>query len=243
MVKPLPSAVRDAAAKRRPALCLLLPLALAACARLPVPPAPAVPSAPSIPPPAPSAPAASSAAPARCSIVLYGDSILHGGYAFSERLPLPPAELLKRQRPRYAVVDLSVNGETAQARAARFAQDVQERGASRFVVIAHGLNDATLALALEKALAAMVETAQAEGRIVILTGLSRQRVPVPRRDAYDATIRRVAERTGAAFADWGAASFRSQDMADVLHPAQPYAERLVGRIVHVLDAHAPECRS
>jgi lysophospholipase L1-like esterase len=174
-----------------------------------------------------------------CSVVLYGDSILHGGYDGTKRLDEPPAAVLKRTRPRFTVEDVTVNGETANFRAAGFAA---ERRGARFVVIAHGINDAAQSLPLEAPLRAMVNTARGEGRVVILTGLSHQRLAIPGRDRYDAVIRKVARDTGVAFADWGSVEYRAADMADLIHPARPYSERLVKRIADVLDALAPECR-
>lgn len=222
--------------EHRRAWALMFPLLISGCAGIVPPPrAPAAATAPI------SADISRDTSP-KCSIVLYGDSILHGGYAGSKRLVQPPADRLRYLRPRYKVLDLSVNAETARARSARFTQDAQERRDARFVVIAHGINDAAQALPLAEAMTGMVRTAQAEGSTVILTGLSRQPVSVPLRNAYDTVIREVAVRTGAVFADWGAASFDPSQMADVLHPAQPYADRLVERIVAVLDTHAPECR-
>lgn len=173
-----------------------------------------------------------------CSIELYGDSILHGGYLGDRRLKEPPADALRRLRPRYRVVDRTVNGETASARSASFAS---EERSGRIVVIAHGLNDAMLGLPLETALRAMVARARAEGRHVVLTGLSRTLVGADVRDRGDATVRRVARDLAVPFADWGRVPVRPAEMADILHPDQAYSARLVEHLVRVLDAVAPEC--
>ncbi|WP_057607283.1 SGNH/GDSL hydrolase family protein, partial [Variovorax paradoxus] len=239
---------REASRAPRSVIAFLCIGMLAACGllkpdtpRAPVPPPPTAtaPAAPAAPVAAAAAPPAATAAASHCSVVLYGDSILHGGYGGNLRLAEPPAAALKRLRPRYTVDDRSANGETATARAAGFAN---EKRAARFVVIAHGLNDAALSLPVEAPLRSMIATAVREGRVVIVTGLSRQRIPVPGRDQYDAAIRKVALETGAGFADWGAEEFRAAEMADILHPAGAYSQRLSMRIVQTLDRLAPDCR-
>lgn len=173
-----------------------------------------------------------------CSVELYGDSILHGGYLGDLRLQEPPAEALRRLRPRYRVIDRSVNGETASARSASFASEARS---GRIVVIEHGLNDAMQGLPLEASLRAMVTKARAEGRHVVLTGLSRTLVGADVRLLGDATVRRVARDLAVPFADWGSVPVHPTEMADILHPAQAYSARLVEHLVRVLDTVAPEC--
>lgn len=173
-----------------------------------------------------------------CSVELYGDSILHGGYLGDRRLQEPPADALRRLRPRYRVVDRTVNGETASARSASFAS---EERVGRIVVIEHGLNDAMQGLPLESALRAMVAKARAEGRHVVLTGLSRTLTGAEVRAQGDAAVRRVARDMAVPFADWGSVPVRAAEMADILHPAQAYSGRLVEHLVKVLDTVAPEC--
>ncbi|SOE06178.1 GDSL-like Lipase/Acylhydrolase family protein [Variovorax sp. YR752] len=173
-----------------------------------------------------------------CSVDLYGDSILHGGYGGSFRLEEPPSTTLHRLRPRYQVTDHTVNGETATARAKVFER---ESRTGHFVVIAHGINDAAQNLPLEPALRAMIAVSRREGREVILTGLSRQLVPVPGRTYSDGAIRRVAADLRVPFADWDTVEYSRAEMADILHPAKSYSDRLVRRIVNVLDSLAPEC--
>lgn len=173
-----------------------------------------------------------------CSVVLYGDSILHGGYGGSMRLEEPPGQTLRRLRPVYTVDDLTVNGETATERSRSFDK---ERRTARFVVIEHGINDVARGLELEAALRRMIAISREEGREVVLTGLSRQPLSVPGRTEGDATIRRLAKELHVEYADWGAVQFARNEMADVLHPAKPYSDRLVHRIVEALDRLAPEC--
>lgn len=175
---------------------------------------------------------------AACSVELYGDSILHGGYLGDRRLQEPPADALRRLRPRYRVVDRTVNGETASARSVSFAS---EERVGRIVVIEHGLNDAMQGLPLESALRAMVAKARAEGRQVVLTGLSRTLTGAEVRAQGDAAVRRVARELAVPFADWGSVPVRATEMADILHPAQAYSGRLVEHLARVLDTVAPEC--
>lgn len=154
------------------------------------------------------------------------------------RLDEPPGQTLRRLRPGYTVDDLTVNGETATERSRSFGK---ERRAARFVVIGHGINDVARGLELEAALRRMIAISREEGREVVLTGLSRQPLSVPGRTEGDATIRRLAKELRVAYADWGAVPFARNEMTDVLHPAKPYSDRLVQRIVDTLDRLAPEC--
>jgi hypothetical protein len=186
----------------------------------------------------PSLPAKERIETAVCSVDLYGDSIMHGGYGGHSRLDEPPAATLKRLRPRYAVQDYSRNGETATQRARTFES---ERRTGHFVVIAHGINDSIQRLPLEASLRPMIEIVRREGREVILTGLSRQSASIPGRASTDHAIRRLASEMHVPFADWGAVRYRPDEMADVLHPAKQYSDRLVQSIVEVLDQLAPEC--
>lgn len=173
-----------------------------------------------------------------CSVDLYGDSIMHGGYKGDLRLAEPPAATLRRLRPRYIVQDFSLNGETAALRAKTFGS---ESRAGRFVVIEHGINDTMQLLPLEASLRSMIETVRREGREPILTGLSRQPVSIPGRTAANQSIRRLASDLRVPFADWDAVRFTPHEMEDVLHPSKSYSDRLVQSLVEVLDRLAPEC--
>jgi hypothetical protein len=174
-----------------------------------------------------------------CTVTFEGDSILHGSYANNQRFDEPPAAMLRRLRPAYTVIDNSAPGTTAAQRAPVFSTAPLT---THFVVLQHGINDGQFGQPYEPALRRMVAHVQAEGRTPVITGLSRQTHPLLGRDAADDIARRVAGETGALFADWGAVSFKPAEMADVLHPAPAYSERLVARIVSLLDRAAPECR-
>lgn len=173
-----------------------------------------------------------------CSVTLWGDSILNGGRDITQRSADPPALILRRQRPRYAVEDNSVPGDRAHAREPQF---LRLSFRARIVVLQYGINDAGNGHAYERALRAMVAHAQAQGRAVVITGLSRVNGVLPGRDANDAIARRVASDTGSTFADWGSVRFDPADMVDSVHPAAPYAWRLTEQLARALDRVAPEC--
>jgi hypothetical protein len=199
--------------------------------------APAVTSAPVLDAePADSKPAV----PADCTVTLEGDSILYGAYGHNLRLDEPPAAALQRMRPAYTVVDNSAPGSTAAQRAPVFSGLALT---TRFVVLQHGLNDGQFGRPYERPLRDMLSHVRAQGRTPVITGISRQTSPALNRDMVDAIARGVAESTGTLFADWDAVPFKPDEMADVLHPAPAYSQRLVARLAAVLDQAAPECKS
>lgn len=176
---------------------------------------------------------------ANCSVMLFGDSILYGAHNGVQRLADPPAAMLQRLRPRYAVMDHSHPGDSAHLHAPRFKR-TPLRG--RIVVLQFGINDAGQDYPdYERAMRAMVRRVRAQGLVPLITGLSHVSEGQAGRDAYDRSARRVAHSTGTAFADWGAVHFDTADMADAVHPGQPYAARLTQQLVRALDRVAPEC--
>lgn len=176
--------------------------------------------------------------PRDCSVTLEGDSIMYGAYGINMRLDEPPAAMLKRMRPAYTVVDNAVPGTAAIQREPGF---VATPVATRFVVLEHGINDGQLGYPYEGPLRSMVAHARAQGRTPVITGLTRQPRPVRGRDFYDGVARQVASDTGTLFADWGSVAFTPGEMADAVHPGPVYSERLVARLVSLLDKAAPEC--
>lgn len=176
----------------------------------------------------------------KCSVTLEGDSIMWGGFVPGPRLLEPPAAILKRLRPSYTVVDNSVISSTAVQRAKIFAKNPRT---TRFVVLQHGINDALVGSDLATHLYEMAEISKREGRIPIITGLTHQIRKIRKRDHYDLIARQVAIASKSLFVDWGAVRYRPEDMADEMHPGQAYADRLVERLVVVLDQAAPECIS
>jgi len=183
----------------------------------------------------------SAAAAPDCTVALWGDSILYGGFGASpaNRIKEPPAAALKRLRPAWSIADLSMPGDSAHRRLPSF---VLQPMPARIVVLQYGINDAGNRYPYEPALRAMVDYVKAAGKTPIVTGLSHVKAErMPLRGAYDATARRVANEEGAMFADWGAVRFDPADMADDVHPLQAYSTRLAERLVLALDEAAPEC--
>ena len=185
--------------------------------------------------------AGSAAAAPDCTVALWGDSILYGGFGASpaNRIKEPPAAALKRIRPAWSIADFSMPGDSAHQRLPSF---VLQPMPTRVVVLQYGINDAGNGYRYEPALRGMVDYVKAAGKKSIVTGLSQVKVGrLPLRDAYHATARRIAMEEGVVFADWGAPRFSPADMADDVHPTQPYSTRLVEQLVVALDEVAPEC--
>jgi lysophospholipase L1-like esterase len=214
---------------------LLAALALAACSSIGQKTLAPVASTSAPRAPAPPAPVRN------CSVALYGDSILWGGYGatMGTRLQDPPAVALRRIRPAWVVSDHSVIGDSAHKRSPSF---LKERISASVVVLQYGINDVGNNYAYEPALRAMAQHAKVQGKVLVITGLSRVRGSLAERTAqYDATARRVASETGAVFADWSTVAFDPAHMADDIHPAQPYSSRLNERLAATLDRAVPAC--
>ncbi len=173
-----------------------------------------------------------------CSVALYGDSILHGGFRMAQRLADPPAAALKRLLPSYRIVDRSLNGATAHVQLTEF---FSEEFTTRFVVLQYGINDAGSDFPLELPLRTMIRYVQATGQKPLLTGLAHQLDDLPKRAEYDAIHRALANEFGAPFAQWGSIPFDRSDFEDPIHPAQAYSHRLVEQLALTLDRAAPEC--
>ncbi|KIQ33922.1 hypothetical protein RT97_08820 [Variovorax paradoxus] len=185
--------------------------------------------------------AGTAAAAPDCTVALWGDSILYGGFGASttNRIDEPPAAALKRIRPAWTIADYSSPGDSAHKRLPSF---VLQPMPARVVVLQYGINDAGNGYQYEPALRGMVDYVKAAGKTPIVTGLSHVKADrMPQRDGYDATARRVAQEEGVLFADWGGVRFDPADMVDDVHPRQPYSTRLVERLVMALDQVAPEC--
>lgn len=193
-----------------------------------------------------------------CSVTLYGDSVLNGAYTILptrevHRLDEPPSDTIQRLRPKYRVDDRTKNGQMAAELAETFVED--ERS-TRFVVIENGIIDAWRDKPMGEHLRSMAADVREEGRIPILTGLSkyvRYDDPEPGyamtpemvslRDEYHQQIKQMAAEEGFAFADFGLAPFNgASDLKDAVHPDKPYSDRLVERLLATLDTIAPECR-
>lgn len=176
------------------------------------------------------APVAAAAPAPICTATLYGDSILAGaGLKDAER----PAKVMPSLHAGWVFDDRAVSGERAETRAASFNNEYRT---GRVVVIQHGANDAYVLARLpgfDAAMRSMVTYAQAEGRTVILTGMSR--MDVPHYAEYSEVIARIAKDTGAIYADWP--SVPAGETLDGVHPLAAYSLELSKRLAQAL----PEC--
>ncbi|WGT64773.1 SGNH/GDSL hydrolase family protein [Variovorax paradoxus] len=186
----------------------------------------------------PSAPAAPAAPTVDCTLQLEGDSIASGGLSLFTTIAEVPAAGIKRMRPAYVVTDKSVIGNSAHARAPVF---VNESIASRIVVIEFGVNDAGNSYPYEAAMRLLLDRTKALGKVVVITGLPPQRVPLVNADAYNAIAKALATEYGATFADWRSVVIDASDMSDDVHPLQKGSAQLVEQLVRALDQVAPEC--
>lgn len=183
-------------------------------------------------PPTPVAPTAD------CTLQLEGDSIAHGGLTLLTSIPEIPAAAIKRLRPAYLVTDKSVNGESAHRRAPIF---INEPIAARIVVIEFGVNDAGNSYPYETAMRLLLDRTKALGKVVVITGLPPQRVPLVNADDYNTIAKNLAREYGATFADWRSVVIDPVDMSDDVHPLQKGSTQLVEQLVRALDQAAPEC--
>lgn len=177
---------------------------------------------------------AKEAPPPICTVELNGDSILHGQALDAAEAP---AKILKALRPQYTVQDKTVGGQTAKQRAALFNNDYRT---ARVIVIQHGTNDLNRFVPedIEPALKSMGTYAKAEGRIVVLTGMSK--LDLPKYDEYSALIRKTAADIGAIYAGWDEVEGKS--IGDGIHPDVAFNRALVEKLALALDRALPECR-
>lgn len=188
----------------------------------------------------PPAPQAVSAAPQRCTVEVYGDSIIA-----SNGTPERPLAAWQKKRPALSFVDHSAPEVLLTELGRRF-DGLPRRG--RWVVIQAGVVDAWRNVEPARyvqTLEALIERVRAEGREPVLTGFSRQvaapalhirKAQLIRRDQYDALTRIVAARQKVHFVDWGAVPFRgADDLQDGVHPGFDYSNRLFEKLVAALE--------
>lgn len=175
-----------------------------------------------------------------CSVSLFGDSIMHGGYQVTLRLPLPPADNLKLQRPNYEVQDFSYNGGTAFQSSSTF---LNQQLTTRIIVFEFGVNDAGNSLPYEVPMRQMLDRAKVLDKKIIITGILKSAVPFPRYVEYNDIAKALAKEYGAVWAGWDEEAFNvDTDAPDKLHPSQEYSTRLVQRVASAMDVIAPECK-
>jgi hypothetical protein len=182
-------------------------------------------------------------------IEFYGDSLTFGsieGPAGSlTRLAVPPVRRAQETAGRCSAlcVDMSLPGATvADALAGvammpfgAFAQHVSATAAST-LVIRYGGADALRAVPLadfERDLAAMVALAQAAGKRVLLVGVIA--TATGETDDFDLAVERTADAFGTGFVDVRAVPYTlPDDLADDVHPAQAWSDRITAAIAQAL---------
>lgn len=190
-------------------------------------------------PATPEPPAAKAAAPAspphRCTVDVYGDSIMANNSTLER-----PLIALQRKHPALVFVDHSAPEVLLTTLAKSFNNSPRT---GRWVVIENGVIDAWKKVQpaiFVQTLIAMIERVRSEGREPVLTGFSRQ-VAAPafhihaeqlkRRDHYDLLMRGLAETMKVPFVDWGSVRFDGAgDLQDGIHPGLTYSNRLFEKL-------------
>ena len=195
-------------------------------------------------------------------IEFYGDSLTFGQITGEQgqfaRLAVPPVRRAQELLGDGAVcVDMSLPGATvrdaldgvAMMPFGAFAAHVAATPA-RVLVIRYGGADSMRGTPLadfERDLAALVTLAQGAGKQVVLVGV----IPLYRHaditqamldsvDDFDAAVERVADALGAGFVDVRAVPVTFPgDLADTVHPAQAWSDRITAAIVRHLQTLTP----
>ena len=195
-------------------------------------------------------PAEPPAAPAPRVIEFFGDSLtfgsIEGPSGTLTRLAVPPVRRAQELLGDAALcVDLSLPGATVADALAGvammpfgpFAEHVRTTQAGT-LVIRYGGADAvrgTPLAAFERDLGAMVTLAQTAGKTVWLVGVIA--TPTGVTDDYDLIVERTADAHGAGFVDVRSVAVTfPDDLADDVHPAQAWSDRMTGAIVRALGA-------
>ena len=192
-------------------------------------------------------------APAVRVIEFYGDSLTFGSIAGPSgeltRLGVPPVRRAQELLGDAALcVDLSLPGATAADALAgvammpfgRFAEHVAST-AAQTLVIRYGGADALRGTPLpdfERDLSALVTLAQAADKRVLLVGVIATTTGAT--DDYDLIVERTADAFGTGFVDVRAVSVTfPDDLADAVHPAQAWSDRITAAIVRHLQTPQP----
>ena len=186
--------------------------------------------------------------PALPVVEFYGDSLtfgsIEGPAGELTRLAVPPVRRAQQLLGcGAACVDLSLPGATvrdaldgvAMMPFGPFAGHVAATPAT-VLVIRYGGADAIRGTPLadfERDLAAMARLAQAAGKRVLLVGVIATTSGIT--DAFDLAVERTADATGAGFVDVRAVPVTlPDDLADAVHPAQAWSDRITAAIVRHL---------
>jgi len=193
-------------------------------------------------------PAEPPAVPAPLVIEFFGDSLtfgsIEGAAGELTRLTVPPVRRAQELLGDAAVcVDMSLPGATvgdalagvAMMPFGRFADHAATTSAS-VLVIRYGGADALRGTPLadfERDLAAMVSLAQSAGKRVLLVGVIATTTGAT--DDYDLAVERVADAHGTEWVDVRAVPYALPgDLADAVHPAQAWSDRITAAIVQAL---------
>ncbi len=193
------------------------------------------------------APAPGPAAPA--VIEFYGDSLTFGSIEGPAgeliRLAVPPVRRAQELLGASALcADLSLPGATVRDALdgvnmmpfGRFADHVATSPAQT-LVIRYGGADAIRGTPLpdfERDLSALVRLAQSAGKTVLMVGVIATTTGVT--DDFDLAVERVADAYGTGFVDVRAIPVTFPgDLADAVHPAQPWSDRITAAIVRHLQ--------
>lgn len=183
-------------------------------------------------------------------IEFYGDSLTFGSIegppGTITRLAVPPVRRAQELLGDSALcVDLSLPGATvrdaldgvAMMPFGRFAEHVAATQAS-VLVVRYGGADALRGVAVadfERDLAELVRLAQAAGKRVLLVGVIA--TPTGATDDFDLAVERAADALGAGFVDVRAVPYSlPDDLADAVHPAQAWSDRMTALIAKSLGA-------
>jgi len=188
------------------------------------------------------------AAPAPRVIAFYGDSLtfgsINGPAGTLTRLAVPPVRRAQELLGDAALcVDLSLPGATvrdalegvAMMPFGAFEPHIKASAADT-VVIRYGGADAlrgTPLLEFERDLGALAALARVAGKRVLLVGVIN--TPGGETDDFDLAVERTADAMGLAFVDVRAVPFAlPDDLADGVHPAQAWSDRITAAIVRHL---------
>ena len=205
------------------------------------------------------APAAAPTVPGAPRVIeFYGDSLTFGSIAGPAgeltRLAVPPVRRAQELLGASALcVDLSLPGATAADALAGvagmpfgpYAEHIKVSPAST-VVLRYGGADAVRGVPLadfERNLSRLVTLAQAAGKTVLLVGVIAfhpvgdvTQALTDRADEFDAAVERTADAFGTGFVDVRAVPVTFPgDLADPVHPAQAWSDRLTTAIVRHLQ--------
>ena len=175
----------------------------------------------------------------------YGDSLTFGSVAGPSgeltRLAVPPVRRAQELLGDTALcVDLSLPGATvrdaldgvAMMPFGAFEHHIKASAADT-VVLRYGGADAlrgTPLAAFERDLGALAALARVAGKRVLLVGVIN--TPGGETDAYDLAVERTADALGLGFVDVRSVPFAfPDDLADGVHPAQAWSDRLTAAIV------------